>query len=620
MQKATRLAILIFVDVVLINASYLLSILIRFDFAPESTAFTTCLGGFFSCWFVLCLIKIALFYGFGMYSSLWKFAGAQDVLRVIGGVLFGSLAAGAVLLFLVKTSMPISIVIISFLLDILLIGGVRLLYRFTVDLLLAARKRFGSGIRRVMVVGSGYTAAALIKEMRVSSKGRDHYYVPAIVVDNSRNRQNKRIQGVRIGGTIKDIPRLARRYKIDEIFVSLPTGAHREIEAVGEECEKTSCGVRFLPPLRDIIDGKIKLNSEIKVNIEELLPHERLDLNEREIKACFKGRIVLVAGAGSHIGAEICRQVGDCFPRKIIALDSAEAGLLALRQELRAACPDVDVQTVICSTSDVRDVEEVFENVRPHIVIQAGNFVNSRLMEENAKETVKNNIFGTMRLINACEKYSAERFALISSIKAGSGDTVAGASARVMEMMIRMKSEDKSSKVVYTAVRLGSLLGTDGGDVSVIRSQIEKGGPVEIAHENQEKLLMSGVPAAQLVLQAVSEAQGGEIFGVVLGQRFNMLYLAEEMIRLWGLKPYDDIDIVLTGTDPGEKLEEAELAETETVRETKSKRLVLIEGEIGDFDEIQKNLSNLWTAVQTGDNMRVKRQLSNLVPEYTAVN
>ncbi len=640
MQKGIRLVGLIAADVILINLSYLIAMLLRYDFAPESTAFSTCLEVWLGTWVFLSLIKIVFFFLFGLYSTLWRYACLQDVLRVFGGVAAANLVTGALLLLIFKNGMPSGVVIIAFLVDMLLVGGIRLMYRFAADLLIMGRRRIGKNTRRTMVIGSGYAVTTLIKEIKISSKPGKLVYNPVVVVNNNKNHKNRRIQGVKTEIGYKNISRIVRKYKVEEIIAIIPNTMKREKEIIIEECRKTDCDFRILPTLSEMIDGGYEAEDEAaEIDIDEVIPFERIDINEREIMHCFKGRIVMVAGAGRPAGIAICREVCNYAPRKLIAFDTAESGLSELSRELRIDYPHVEIQTVICSASGGRDVEEIFETGKPHIVIQAGLFTNEHLMEENAKEAANNNIFGTMRLINSCEKFSAERFILVSSDSAGRHEDVGGATAAAAEYMVKVKSHDKASKTIYSAVRVGNLLESRKNVVSIFKEQIENGGPVTILDEFENETFMTEDSASELILQAVAISSGGEIFGIKSSHKVDIVELAENLIKLYGLRPYEDIDIRVVGSkaemgfettsydnnksgfDIGgfsvpESGKDKQTSKKGYFKDTTCENLIVYLSEDFDSEEVQKNLSNLWTAVQTGDNQKVRTQLANLVSGY----
>ncbi|MBQ4340128.1 MAG: polysaccharide biosynthesis protein [Firmicutes bacterium] len=617
MQRIVRLVTLILIDGILVNLSYMLAFLLRFDFVTESTAFSTYFEVYLNFWFVLTAIKLVIFSLCGLYSSLWRFAGAQELLRLVGAAAAAN-AVASVFLLIFSGEMQRSLIFMPFVIDMLLVGGVRLFYRFAGSL--RNQKRIMSSskdVKRIMLVGTGYAAAAIIKEMRVHTG--EMMMIPAVVVDENKNKVGNRISGIKIAGTRKDIPRLVRRYKVDEIFIALPSANKKEIEVIMAECSKTNCQVKILPAMHELIDGKVSVSKLRNVDIDDLLGRESVEINSKEITDSFKGRIVLVTGAGGTMGSEICRQVGKYLPRKIIGLDASENGIFELQYELKKLYPDVEIQTELCSVTEAAQIKEVFQKSKPHIIIHAASHKNTQLMEDNAKEAVRNNIFGTLTLVNACEEFAAEKFILISSDKALRPGGVAGAVTRAMEMIVQLKST--ISKTQYMAVRLGNIMGSNGSVVPLFKRQVEQGGPVTVTHPDAVRHFMSLQQAVMLVLQAAAISQGGEIFTVNIGKAVRIMDLAENIIKLYGFKPYDEIAISIIGLRPGEKLYEELLpSDKELVRPTSHSRIVTIDMEEPNDFEFDRRLGILWESVKHNDDAQIKKDLEGLVPGYRVRN
>ena len=617
MQRIVRLVTLILIDGILVNLSYILAFLLRFDFVTESTAFSTYFEVYLGFWFALTVIKLVNFSLCGLYSSLWRFAGAQELLRLVGGAALANLVA-SLFLFLFSGEMQKSLIFIAFVMDVLLVGGVRLFYRFAGSM--RNQKRIMSSskdVKRIMLVGTGYAAAAIIKEMRMYTG--EMMMIPVVVVDENKNKVGNRISGIKIAGTRKDIPRLARRYKVDEIFIALPSANKKEIEVIMAECSKTNCQVKILPAMHELIDGKVSVSKLRNVDIDDLLGRENVEINSKEITDSFKGRIVLVTGAGGTMGSEICRQVGKYLPRKIIGLDSSENGIFELQYELKKLYPDVEIQTELCSVTEAAQIKEVFQKSKPHIIIHAASHKNTQLMEDNAKEAVRNNIFGTLTLVNDCEEFAAEKFILISSDKALRPGGVAGAVTRAMEMIVQLKSA--ISKTQYMAVRLGNIMGSNGSVVPLFKRQVEQGGPVTVTHPDAVRHFMSLQQAVMLVLQAAAISQGGEIFTVNIGKAVRIMDLAENIIKLYGFKPYDEIAVSIIGLRPGEKLYEELLpSDKERIKPTSHSKIVTIDMEEPNDFEFDRRLGILWESVKHNDDAQIKKDLEGLVPGYRVRN
>ena len=617
MQRIIRLASLILIDGILVNLSYMLAFLLRFDFATESTAFSTYFEIYLNFWFVLTAMKLVIFSLCGLYSSLWRFAGAQELLRLIGGVAAANIVT-ALFLLLFSGEMQGSLTFMPFVIDMLLVGGIRLFYRFAGSMQNQRRIMSSSkDVKRIMLIGTGYAAAAIIKEMRIHTG--EMMMIPVVAIDENKNKVGNRISGIKIAGTRKDIPRLVRRYKVDEIFIALPSANKKELEVIMAECGKTNCQVKILPAMHELIDGKVSVSKLRNVDIDDLLGRETVEINSKELTACFKGRIVLVTGAGGAIGSEICRQVGKYLPRKIIALDASESGIFELQYELKKLYPDVEIQSELCSVTEAGQIKEVFQKNKPHIIIHAASHKNTQLMEDNAKEAVRNNVFGTLTLVNACEEFAAEKFVLISSDKALRPGGVAGAVTRATEMIVQLKST--LSKTQYMAVRLGNIMGSNGSVVPLFKRQVEQGGPVTVTHPDAVRHFMPLQQSVMLALQAAAISQGGEIFTVNIGRALRIMDLAENIIKLYGFKPYDEIAVSIIGLRPGEKLYEELLpSNKELVKPTSHSKIVTIDSEeLNDF-EFDRRLNILWESVKHSDDAQIKKDLEALVPGYRVRN
>ncbi len=612
MQRLVRLVGLIIIDALLINISYMLSFLLRFDFVIESTAFTTYFEVYLTFWFVLTLIKLGVFAVFGMYRSLWLFAGGQEAARTVAGVLAANVIAGIVLT-LFNGEAQRSLMMLPFVFDLLFIGGIRMFYRFAGGLghikLLSSED---GDVKRVMIIGSGYSASAVIKEMKLHAK--DIKAVPVIAIDDNRNRVGSLISGIKVAGTRKDIPRLVRRHKIDEIYITLPSGNKKEIESVVNECRKTSCKVKVLPAIYEFIEGKVSVSKFKEMNPDEMFRGERIQINSKKLTECFKGRIVLVTGAGGTIGSELCRRIGEFIPRRIIALDASEKGMFELQMELKSLYPDVDICTAICSVTEPECIKDVFRKNKPHIIVHAASHKNVQLMEENPKEAITNNLLGTETLINACEEFAAEKFIYISSDKAVRPAGVTGAVTRACEILVKIRAQ--SSKTQYTAIRLSNILGSDGSVIPLFRKQIENGGPVTVTHPDATRYFLPLRPAVMLILQAISMSQGGEIFSITYGKPLRIMNLAEYMIESAGLKPHDEIQIKVMGLRAGEKLYEEMLPDHKFVEETANKNIVTIITDEPNAEDFDTKLAILKDSLAHEGNAQIKRDLEGLVSEY----
>jgi FlaA1/EpsC-like NDP-sugar epimerase len=552
----------------------------------------------------LTLIKLAVLFAFGMYNSLWKYASAKELFKVLSASFFATLGAIAfIILIQSDPAMPRSIYIISFLLDTALFGGIRFAYRYVREvragdeppgLLSVFTKEPGdSGPVRVMLVGAGDAGASIIREIRYNT-GR-HMKVVTVIDDDAAKR-GQHILGVKIEGSRKDIPAIAEKYNIGEIIIAIPSATKREIRAIVEETAETGAKIRILPSMMDLIDEKVSISALRDLDIEDLLGRDPVQLDTTGISGYLAGRVILVTGGGGSIGSELCRQIAGYGPRKLIALDIYENTVFELANELSVARPELDFEPVIASVTDEVRMRRIFEELRPQVVFHAAAHKHVPLMEYNPAEAIVNNVLGTKVVTDLAGAFGAEKFVMISTDKAVNPENVMGATKRLAEMVVQ--SAPGSSEPVemvaqsasawsgtahvshtahpsYAAVRFGNVLGSNGSVVPIFRGQIARGGPVTVTDRNITRYFMTIPEAVQLVIQAGAMMEGGEIFILDMGEPVRILDLAENIIRLSGFVPYEDIDIVFTGLRPGEKLHEELSYGAEDVKKTAHDKIFL---------------------------------------------
>jgi FlaA1/EpsC-like NDP-sugar epimerase len=580
--KVMRIAALIVADAAVFNLSYFLSYLIRFEFSVGSDGFAEFFQAYTDNFIFLTVIKVAVFFVMGMYHSLWDYAGPEELLKVVFTSAVSSLAAAAFLMLIQQHPiMPRSIYILSFIFDTALTGGVRFTYRY----LRSTKNRNGlsnflsqfsqkPSVKqepvRVMLVGAGDAGAAIIKEIRANPSL--NMRVEAAIDDDPAKR-GRTILSVKIMGNQGEIRLIARRYAIDEIIVAIPSAGRKQIQTIVNECNKTKCKVRILPSLGDLIDEKVSVSALRDVDIEDLLGRDPVKSDIKGISGYLEGRIIMVTGGGGSIGSELCRQIAKYNPRRLIALDNYENGVFELSDELRLTHPNVEFEEVIGSVRDPARMRRVFEQYRPHVVFHAAAHKHVPLMESNPGEAVVNNVLGTKIVADLADAYAAERFVMISTDKAVHPGNVMGATKRLAEMIVREKS--KHSGTAFAAVRFGNVLASNGSVIPIFRKQIERGGPVTVTDKDITRYFMTIPEAVQLVIQAGAMTEGGEIFILDMGEPIRILDLAENIVKLSGYAPYEDIDIVITELRPGEKIHEELSYDNEYLRRTAHDKIFL---------------------------------------------
>ena len=569
-----KILILVILDAVLVNVSSIASLLLRFEFSTESASFQSFFQNLVSGLAICTIIKLLVFFAASLYTSLWRYASTEEMLKIVVACVASS-ALCVTYRVLFNLTLPRSVYVISLLLDIILVACSRFGYRWLRDAKTPGsfnlEKDHTGELRRILLVGAGDAGASLIKEIKLH---KEQMQKVVVVVDDNPAKVGQRILGVKIEGSRGDIPKLVRKYQVDEIVIAIPSASKKQIREIIEICHKTRCKVRTLPSLIDLLTDKVSVSALRDINIEDLLGRDPVSVDLREISGYLEGKIVLVTGAGGSIGSELCRQIARFRPRRLVLLDIYENGVFDLGTELKAKFPGLEYNITIGSVADLARMEEIFAEYKPHVVFHAAAHKHVPLMEFSPREAVANNVIGTKNCLDLAEKYRAGRFVLISTDKAVNPSSVMGATKRICEMLLQEKSKTQSV-TNFSAVRFGNVLGSNGSVIPTFRRQIAAGGPVTVTDKEMTRFFMTIPEAVQLVVQAGAMAKGGEIFVLDMGEPVKILDLAENLIRLSGFVPYEEIDIEFTGLRPGEKLYEELLLNGENTAKTSHDKIYI---------------------------------------------
>lgn len=468
-------------------------------------------------------------------------------------------------------------------------------------------------VNNLLIIGAGMGAREIIIAIQNSMK--DKYNIVGII-DDDISKLNRYILGVKVLGKRYDIPKIVKENDIDIIFFAI-----NKIDAISrrkilEICQETGVKTRVLPTTEEVINKQGAMNSLRDVQIEDLLGREPVQLDNKNIQSLIKGKIVLVTGGGGSIGSELCRQIMKYNPEKLVILDIYENNLYDIEIELKSEYPKGQIEAVIASVRDKARLKEVFEEFKPSLVFHAAAHKHVPLMENNPLEAIKNNVFGTYNVVNCADKYGVEKFVLISTDKAVNPTNVMGASKRLCEMIVQAKN--KVSKTDYAAVRFGNVLGSNGSVIPLFKKQIEKGGPVTVTHKDITRFFMTIPEAVQLILQAVTYAEGGEIFVLDMGEPVKIYDLAVSLIKLLGYEPNVDIPIQITGLRPGEKLYEEILMEEEGLQATKHNKIFISQPMHLEMEELKEKLDIL-DKLEYDENYsknHIKEVMKEVVPTY----
>ncbi|MDD2484791.1 MAG: nucleoside-diphosphate sugar epimerase/dehydratase, partial [Eubacteriales bacterium] len=530
MTRYTKIGALMATDIISITVAFMLAFLLRFEFNFRGVLEQGYFDVFLKNLLWIILIKVTVFAFFRLYNSLWRYAGIEQIIKIVAAA---TVAFAAVMLFLDLAGqvIPRGVQGIAYLLDIMLLGGTRIACRVLRNPSELRRIFFlvhksmgicGSKASRVLLVGAGDAGASMIKEIDRNPDSRKR--VMAVIDDNSQ-KMGKSISGKKIVGNRNRIVAAAKKYEIDEIIVAIPSAPKKQIQGILNECKKTACKIKILPAYIDLIDGKVNISKLRDVAIEDLLGREAVCVDLAEVSGYLKDKVVVVTGGGGSIGSELCRQIAKFSPKKLIALDVYENSLFDLTNEIAKSYPEISFSPVVTSVRNRRRLIEFFEREHPEVVFHAAAHKHVPLMEDNPKEAILNNIIGTKNVLELSDEYGVERFVLVSTDKAVNPTNVMGATKRVAEML--MQEISTRSLTNFSAVRFGNVLGSNGSVLPLFRKQIEEGGPVTVTHEEVTRYFMTIPEAVQLVIQSGAIANGGEIFILDMGDAVRIMDLAE---------------------------------------------------------------------------------------------
>ncbi len=556
------------------------------------------------------LLKLVILYVFKMYSSLWKYASIEELMQVVFASLVATMATVSLLTAL-QLTMPRSIYILTALIDIVLIGGVRFFYRFIRRTRRPSFYLNKKGRKNVLVIGGGEAGSLLIKEYKSNPESDS---VPVAILDDDISKQGLELNGVKIVGTTQDFIKVSEKYDIDEAVIAIPSADNQTIKDILEIAKDSDVKMRILPSIYNLADGKVKISQIRDVSIEDLLGRDEVKLHIEDLENLITDKSILVTGGGGSIGSEICRQICKFNPSRLNIVDVYENLAYQLELDLKKQYPNIEINLIIASVRDPKRLDEVFRKFKPQIVFHAAAHKHVPIMENNPKEAVKNNVFGTYNMVNVSKNHNIEKFVMISTDKAVNPTNVMGATKRLSEMIVQ--SQKGKSSTDFVAVRFGNVLGSSGSVIPLFKKQIKEGGPVTITHEEIIRYFMTIPEAAQLVLQAAAMAKGGEIFILDMGEPVKILDLAKNLIHLSGFKPYEDIPIEITGLRPGEKLYEELLLDKENNIATKHEKIFTEKPEEINGEKIEEFLNYIEQNIAFLEDQQVKEEIRKVVPTY----
>ena len=588
-----QIIVLMFLDVIIINFSYLFALWIRFDCsysripAPYLDAWVKCIP-------VYSIVTIAIYWFCKMYKSLWRYASYNELRYIIRSSLASNIFYILYITY-VHQRMPFAYYVLGWMVQIGLITMLRFSYRLFVLIMRGRNKK--DSANRVMVIGAGSAGRMLIKDMKVAREFNDR---AVCIIDDDPDKWGMVMEGVPIVGGRDQIMSAAKDYAVNRIYLAIPSATAEQKRDILNICKETGCDLKNVPGIYQMTNGEVGMGNLKNVSIDDLLGREPIRTDMKEVFDFINGKVVLVTGGGGSIGSELCRQIAMHSPKQLIIFDIYENNAYDIQMELREEHPDLNLVTLIGSVRDSRRIYDVFEKYHPQIVYHAAAHKHVPLMEDSPNEAIKNNVIGTYKTAYAAMVNHAERFVLISTDKAVNPTNIMGASKRLCEMVIQSfdakikegHPEDipelfthqgvevvdeygehgifENVKTEFVAVRFGNVLGSNGSVVPLFKKWIEKGEPLRVTHPDIIRYFMTIPEAASLVLLAGTYAKGGEIFVLDMGSPVKIDDLARNMIRLSGLVPDVDVKIIYTGLRPGEKLYEEKLMAEEGLKKTQN--------------------------------------------------
>lgn len=566
------------------------------------------------CMLLLSVVNVVVFYGMHIYSCLWEYASVDEALRIVGATFVGSIIGDVLVFLLFGLHMSIGVYIGSWAILLVITGASRLLVRVT-----SGRKGwafFGAsqeGLPRSLIVGAGETGSLVVKRMLNNSP--DIPGCPLVLVDDDSSKKGSYVHGVQVKGGVNDIPQLAAREGIEQIVVAIPSATRKERERIYGICMSTGIKTVTMPNIDNLPLDKLGRVALRDVEVQDLLARDEIKLDTKLVGSYITGKRVLVTGGGGSIGSELVRQLVPARPAQIVVFDFYENTAYELYHEIKGECAKegIDLHVEIGSITHLPAIRGTFKKYNPEVVFHAAAHKHVPLMEDDPREAIENNVFGTLNVARLADEWGCTHFVQISTDKAVNPTNVMGATKRMDEMVIQYYAS--VSRTVFAAVRFGNVLGSHGSVIPLFKRQLKEGGPITVTHKDIVRYFMTIPEASRLVITAGALAKGGEIFILNMGEPVRIYDLAENLIKLSGLKPGVDIEIKVTGLRPGEKMYEELLMDSEKTLPTDNKDIMISTGDALDLSTVQDKLNRLERCLDK-DNATIKRTLAEVVPTY----
>jgi FlaA1/EpsC-like NDP-sugar epimerase len=608
-----RRVLIVGAHVLLVPIAYFLAYTIRFDFRVPSAEMRV----FWATLPYLLTLRLAVFARYGLFRGYWRHVGLRDLVDLgVATTLSTALFAGFLFVFGWPGALPRSVFVLDWLSVVFLSGGLRFVARAFREGQLPMQGMRGT--RRTLLIGAGEAAEMLLRQLLHDGGGRDAIGIVGLVDDNP-DTHGRSLHGVPVLGATADLQELVHRHRIQLIVIAIRSATAEQMRRIVQRCTATGTEFKIIPSLQDLLDGRAAIGQLREVEIEDLLGREPVHLDLAQVRADLEGRSVLITGAGGSIGSELARQIVRFRPSRLVLLERAESPLYFVNLEVSgiAAGGGTDVVPVIGNITNAERLDEVFEMYQPDYVFHAAAYKHVPLMEDSVFEAAWNNVIGTLRVAQQAVRHGASKLVLISTDKAVNPTSMMGATKRIAERIV-LELPSLRGETDFRVVRFGNVLGSDGSVVPLFKRQLAAGGPITVTHPHVQRYFMTIPEAVELVLTAAAlPAAAGRISILEMGNPVRILDLAEQLIRLCGLEPYKDVQIVFTGLRPGEKLNEELTGSGEHTIPTSSEKIRLVERNGRDGDGVAASLDLLLSALIRGATDDLMGAVVALAPEYT---
>ena len=616
-----NLVFILALDILILGVSYYTAHLLRFDFKiPQSR-----LALIPKTFLFIIAVKIMCFYVFNLYRGMWRFTSINDMKNIVkASVTSFVIIVFSILFYNRFEGYTRTVFVIDMVFSILFIAGFRMMVRLYFEhynsLLVNGDKTLSKtgkvNTKKILILGAGNTAEKVYRLIRDTSSARQYNVVGYL--DDHPVKKGKMIHGIRVIGKISDVKVIAEKAGVSEVIIAIPSATSKQMRRIVSLCKDAGVESKTVPSMSELLSD-ISMSSIRKVEYTDLLGREDVKLDDCMIDELLAGKVVMVTGAAGSIGSELCRQICRFKPRRILLYEMAESPLYDIDLELRNIFEGVDVVPILADTQNMKQLERAFGTYKPDIVFHAAAYKHVPMLEAHAWKAVKNNIIATNNLAECAIKYSVDRFVFVSTDKAVRPTNVMGATKRIAEILIQNQKVYNQCLTKFMIVRFGNVVGSAGSVLPLFKRQIAQGGPVTVTHPEVTRYFMTIPEASQLILQAGSMGDGGEIFVLDMGKPIKIDNIARDLIRLSGFEPDDDIKINYIGLRPGEKLYEELITEGEDIVKTDHKKIMVLCGSEHNLKKLNGNIDRLESLAEKQDTSKIIESLQEIVPEYSPV-